>query len=232
MVFATSVRRWIWRGVVSHLSYCLARYIPASFSVTDQDEVEAFLQRYDFATLVTAADGNLTATHFPVVVRREASRLVVAGHVARANSHWKALDGSTEALLIFQGPHAYVSPTWYATGPAVPTWNYAVVHAYGPAQALEGTEFIEDVLNALVARYEGHRANPWRMDDLTVEYRRGALAAVVGIRMPVLRIEAKFKLGQNRQAADRLGAILGLEQEGHAEAASLAMFMRSHLKDS
>jgi transcriptional regulator len=207
-------------------------YIPASFNVTDQDEIETFLQRYDFATLVSAAGGSLIATHLPVVVRREGSGLVVVGHVARANPHWKMLNSATEALLIFQGPHAYVSPTWYETAPAVPTWNYAVVHGYGPAQAVEDAEFLEDVIDALVERYEGHRAKPWRTDGLPIEYRRGALAAVVGIRMPLLRIEAKFKLGQNRPAADRLGTILGLEQEGHADAASLAMFMRSYLKDS
>jgi transcriptional regulator len=207
-------------------------YVPDSFNVTDQDEIEAFLQRYDFATLVTATDGSLTATHLPVVVRREPSGLIVAGHVARANPHWKTLDGETEALLIFQGPHAYVSPTWYANGPAVPTWNYTVVHAYGQVQAVEDAEFLEDILEALLRRYEAHRLDAWRMDSLPIEYRSRALAAVVGIRMPVLRLEAKFKLGQNRAAADRRGTILGLEREGSVEAAGLATFMRSYLKDS
>ena len=206
-------------------------YVPDSFNVTDQDEIEAFLQRYDFATLVSAAGGSLTATHLPVVVRREASGLIVAGHVARANPHWKTLDGATEALLIFQGPHAYVSPTWYANEPAVPTWNYTVVHAYGPAQAVEDAEFLEDILEALLRRYEAHRVDAWRMDSLPIEYRSRALAAVVGIRMPVLRLEAKFKLGQNRAAADRRGTVLGLEREGSVEAAGLATFMRSYLKD-
>ena len=206
-------------------------YVPDGFNVTDQDDIEAFLQRYDFATLVSAGNGGLTATHLPVVVRREASGLMVAGHVARANPHWKALDGTTEALVIFQGPHAYVSPTWYANGPAVPTWNYTVVHAYGRAQAVEDAAFVEGVLEALVRRYEAHRVDGWRKDGLPIEYRRRALAAVVGIRLPVVRLEAKFKLGQNREAADRMGTVLGLEREGSAEAAGLAMFMRSYLKD-
>ena len=206
-------------------------YVPDSFNVDDQGEVEAFLQRYDFATLVSETGEGLTATHLPVVVRREASGLVVTGHVARANRHWKTLDGTTEALLIFQGPHAYVSPTWYSNGPAVPTWNYAVVHAYGRAQALEDPTFLEEVLEMLVRRYESHRVDGWRMDKLPSDYRSRALAAVVGIRMPVERLEAKFKLGQNRAAADRLGTLQGLEREGSAEATSLAMFMRSYLKD-
>ena len=134
-------------------------YVPDSFNVTDQDEIEAFLKRYDFATLVSGVGGGLTATHLPVVVRREASGLIVAGHVARANPHWKTLDGATEALLIFQGPYAYVSPTWYANGPAVPTWNYTVMHAYGRPQAVEDATFLEDVLETLVRRYEAHRVD-------------------------------------------------------------------------
>ena len=206
-------------------------YVPNSFHVTDQAEIDAFLQRYDFATLISAADGGLTATHLPVVVRREPSGLIIEGHVARANPHWKALDGSTEALLIFQGPHAYVSPTWYAHGPAVPTWNYTVVHAYGPAQAVDDPVFLEGVLEALVRRNESHRQNAWRMDGLPLDYRSRALAAVVGIRMPVLRLEAKFKLGQNRATADRVGTVQGLEQERSPDASALATFMRSYLKD-
>lgn len=206
-------------------------YVPDSFKVTDEDEIEAFLQRYDFATFVSMASGGLTATHLPVVVQREESGLVIAGHVARANPHWKSLDGVAEALLIFQGPHGYVSPTWYANGPAVPTWNYAVVHAYGRPQAVQDAAFLEDVLDALVRRYEAHRVEAWGTDGLPPEYRSRALAAVVGIRMPVLRLEAKFKLGQNRAAADRVGTVLGLEREGSAEASGLAMFMRSYLKD-
>jgi len=206
-------------------------YIPDSFSVADEGEIEAFVQRYDFGTLVSTANGALTATHLPVVVRREASGLVVASHVARANPHWKSLDGTSEALLIFHGPHGYVSPTWYAHGPAVPTWNYAVVHAYGLPQAREDVAFLEDVVGALVQRYEAHREAGWRLDNLPIDDRHRSLAAVVGIRMPVRRLEAKFKLGQNRVAADRMGTVLGLEREGSAEAVALATFMRAHLKD-
>jgi len=219
-------------------SFCLAvpqttstMYVPDSFKVANEGDVEAFLHRYDFATLVSPADGSLTATHLPVVVRREAAGLVVVGHVARANPHWKTLDGLVEGLLVFQGPHAYVSPTWYANGPAVPTWNYAVVHAYGRPEAVDDAKFLADVLEALVSRYEAHRPHAWQMDSLPTDYRSRALSAVVGIRMPVLKLEAKFKLGQNRVAADRIGTVAGLEQEGSAEAASLASFMRAHLKD-
>jgi transcriptional regulator len=205
-------------------------YVPNHFKVDDQREIEAFLERYDFATLVSTTGDGLLATHLPVVVRREASGLVVAGHVARANPHWKSLDGQTQALLIFQGPHGYVSPTWYAGGPAVPTWNYGVVHAYGPARAVEDVAFLTETLEALVQRYEAHRVNGWHMDNLPSGYRDRALTAVVGIRMPVSRLEAKFKLGQNRELADRLGTIEGLDREGSVESANLAAFMRRQMK--
>jgi len=208
-------------------------YVPEHFKVSDQREIEAFLERYDFATLVSADGGGLVATHLPVVVRREASGgLVVAGHVARANPHWKSLHGETEVLLIFHGPHGYVSPTWYSGGPAVPTWNYGVVHAYGPARAIEDVAFLEETLEALVRRYEAHRVNGWRMDGLPGDYRLRSLSAVVGIRVPVTRLEAKFKVGQNREMADRLGTVEGLEREGSTESASLAAFMRSHMKET
>jgi len=206
-------------------------YVPEQFKVSDLHEVEAFLERYDFATLVSTGGDGLIATHLPVVVRREASGFVVVGHVARANPHWKTLDGEAEALLIFHGPHGYVSPTWYAGGPAVPTWNYGVVHAYGPAQAVDDVAFLEETIGALVRRYEAHRVGGWRMDGLPGDYRRGALSAVVGIRVPVTRLEAKFKLGQNRAMADQLGTVEGLEREGSAGSASLAAFMRARLKD-
>lgn len=206
-------------------------YVPEPFKVDDQREIEAFLERYDFATLVSTVGGGLMATHLPVIVRREASGLVVSGHVARANPHWKDLDGETDALLIFQGPHGYVSPTWYAGGPAVPTWNYGVVHAYGPAHAVDDVAFLEETLEALVRRYEAHRVNGWRMDSLPDGYRGKALSAVMGIRMPVTRLEATFKLGQNRALADRLGTIQGLDREGSVESASLAAFMRRQMKE-
>src|SRR5882757_6288203 len=102
-------------------------YLPESFKIVDGPEIEAFLQRYDFATIVTPTPDGLIATHVPVVAKRASSGLVILGHIAKANSHWKNMDGTVESLAIFHGPHGYVSPTWYADSPAVPTWNYAVV---------------------------------------------------------------------------------------------------------
>lgn len=194
-------------------------------------EIEAFLQKYDFATIVSPTPETLIATHLPVVVTRAASGLVVMGHMARGNSHWKHMDGTVESIAIFHGPHGYVSPTWYATSPAVPTWNYAVVHLYGRPQAREEPAFVQDVLNDLVNRYEGSGPDAWRMEGLPQDYRTRQLSGIVGFEMPIVRVEAKFKLGQNRAAVDRFRTIEALERRESLEASSLAAFMRSHLKD-
>jgi transcriptional regulator len=215
--------------LVSRTATTIGMYIPESFRIVDEPEIEAFLQRYDFATIVTPAPETLIATHVPVAVKRDGPRLVLLGHVAKANPHWKSMDGTIESLVIFHGPHGYVSPRWYATSPAVPTWNYAVVHAYGRPQAREEPAFIEALLVDLLRRYEGSDA--WRIEDLPVDYRSRQLSGIVGFEMPVLRLEAKFKLGQNRAAIDRARTIEELERKNSSEASNLAAFMRAHVKD-
>lgn len=202
-------------------------YVPTSFKVDDQATIDAFLERYDFATIVSSGADGIVATHVPVVVKRTPSGLVLVGHVARANSHWQLMNGAGESLAIFHGPHSYVSPTWYASGPAVPTWNYATVHAYGKPQAVHDLTFTEDLLRELVHRHE-IVASGWRVEDLPPQYKDGLVSAIVAFEMPVHRFEAKFKLGQNRSAADRVGTIAGLEREQSAEANALAAFMRTH----
>jgi transcriptional regulator len=203
-------------------------YVPESFSVVDQAKIEAFLERYDFATIVSSPATGMVATHVPVVVRRGPAGLILVGHVARANSHWTVMNGAAESLAIFHGPHGYVSPTWYASGPAVPTWNYATVHAHGRPRAIHDVTFIQDLLHELVLRYEkGPKA--WRFEDLPPHFSEALVSAIVAFEMPVDRFEAKFKLGQNRSAEDRAGTIAGLERAPSTDAAALAAFMRSHL---
>lgn len=201
---------------------------PESFKIDDDVQIEHFLRRHDLATLVSAPASGMVATHVPVVVRRTAAGLVVVGHVARANAHWESMDGATAALAVFLGPHAYVSPTWYATGPAVPTWNYATVHAHGKPRAVADPAFTIDVLREIVQRYETG-AGAWRLDDLPPDFRDGLTASIVAFEMPVERLEAKFKLGQNRSAEDRAGTIAGLQRTPSPEAAALAAFMKAHL---
>jgi transcriptional regulator len=195
-------------------------YIPSAFRAADRAALDELIERHGFGTLVTVLDGAPFATHLPFVLDR--GRGVLLGHVARANPHVRALDGPAEALVIFQGPHAYVSPSWYATGPAVPTWNYAAVHVYGVPRRLDESATL-DLLGRLVGQYESGRERPWTM-DLPPDYLRKMLQGIVAFEVPMTRVEGKFKLNQNRPAEDRAGVIAAL-QAGGPEERALAEFM-------
>jgi transcriptional regulator len=203
-------------------------YIPQHFRVLDEPTLRDFMAAYDFATIVSASSDGLVASHVPVLSRRSGGALVIVGHVARANHHWRLMDGATPAMAIFHGPHGYVSPTWYETGPAVPTWNYGVVHAHGLPTAHEDEGFLRGVLEELVQRYEGNRPNGMRLETLPGDFYDRMLRAIVAFEMPAARLEGKFKLGQNRSIQDRLRTIAALERDGSREAAWLAEFMRRH----
>ena len=203
-------------------------YVPESFGVSDPRTLEAFIERYDFATLISSSSAGLVASHIPIIFRRSGERAVLVGHVARANSQWHCFDGMAEALAIFHGPHAYVSPSWYSTSPAVPTWNYAAVHVYGKPRATDDRTFTSAALGALVARYESTRAKPWQTESLGADFFENLARAIVAFEMPVERIEGKFKLGQNRSKEDRLGMLAGLESEHSSNADALAEFIRTH----
>ena len=199
-------------------------YIPTPFRVVDRETLYDFIEQHGFATLVTASQGGPVASHVPLWLDRE--RQVVAGHLAHANPQCDLLTG-VESLAIFQGPHAYISPTWYAATPAVPTWNYTAVHVTGIATRLSD-ERTAEVVDRLVSKYESGRANPWP-NELPPEFRQRMLAGIVGFELPLDRIEGKFKLGQNRSAADQKGVVQGLAGEG-GEAARLAEFASQFLE--
>jgi transcriptional regulator len=203
-------------------------YIPPHFRVSDEHTLQEFMQTYDFATIVSSSPDGLVTSHVPVLLRFSGSAPVIVGHMARANHHWQLMDGASPALAIFHGPHGYVSPSWYETAPAVPTWNYGVVHAHGLPAANEDGAFVRGVLEELVRRYEGHRPDGWRPESLPPDYYDRMRRAIVAFEMRVTRLEGKFKLGQNRSVEDRRRTIAALEKEGSPEAARLAEFMRRH----
>jgi transcriptional regulator len=181
-------------------------YIPASFSETDAVTLYQFMRANNFATLVTSVEGQLTATHLPFLA--DAERGVLRAHLARAKTQWKCFDGR-EALVIFQGPHAYISPTWYEVHPNVPTWNYTAVHVYGTPRIIDDETAVHSLLGALVEQHERGRQPEWHM-ELPEDYMYRMMQAIVGFEFPITRIEGKFKLSQNRPGVDVDGVIAGL----------------------
>lgn len=179
-------------------------YIPKHFLIEDADWIRAFMDEHRFATLVTIAGGEPFATHLPLLYEpRPGPYGKLRGHVARANSHWKTFESSTQ-LAIFTGPHAYVSPTWYETsGPAVPTWNYTAVHAYGKAQIIESPDGVRDLLARLTEREERGFSKRFTVETLDAEYVEHMMRQIVAFEIPLVRIEAKAKLNQNRPPEER-----------------------------
>jgi transcriptional regulator len=202
-------------------------YVPTHFEAGDRESLVRFIERYAFGTLVSTGADGLQVSHVPFLPEPDGERLRLLGHVARANEHWKSLEGATDVLAIFHGPHAYVSPTWYASHPSVPTWNYAVVHARGRAKLLDEAE-LHDLLMRLSSTYEAGNAKPWRMSELPADYVSSMLRAIVGFEIEVERLEGKFKLSQNRPA-DLPRVVAALEAGGEAE---LAAFMRENVPAS
>jgi transcriptional regulator len=201
-------------------------YSPAHFKIEDRTELLAFMRRHSFAGIVTHDGAVPHATHMPVLVSKGArDTLTLVSHMARANPQWRHFENGQEALVIFTGPHAYVSPAWYATQPAVPTWNYTAVHAYGRPRIVDDPTRFVAMLRELIEFYESPRADRWpgAMPD---EFRDRLMAGIVGVEIEVTRIEGKFKLSQNRSDADRAGVIAALSASTDQTEREVAELMR------
>lgn len=202
-------------------------YRPNLFRVDDREALCDFVERHAFGTLVTRAGDGFDVSHVPFLVERAVDGgLRLLTHMARANPQSGSMEGSDPVLAIFHGPHAYVSPSWYGHHPAVPTWNYAVVHAHGRARALAEEELL-DLLGRLSSKYEEGRPAPWRMEALSQDFVAKMLSAIRGFAIEVERIEGKFKLSQNRPADDAERVVAALEAGGET---ALAQLMRAHAR--
>jgi transcriptional regulator len=195
-------------------------YTPPAFAEDDPATIRQIVRDARLATLVTATAEGLVATPLPLMLADEGERGVLYGHVAKANPQWK-LPPVGEALAMFSGPDAYITPSWYASkrehGKVVPTWNYVAVHAYGPVEFFEDPDRLYDVVTRLTNLHEGERPERWAVTDAPAEFIRSQLRGIVGLRLPIARIEGKRKLSQNRPAGDRQGVAAGLaesEREG------------------
>jgi transcriptional regulator len=201
-------------------------YTPAPFAETDTATLHALIAANGFGLLVTVADGAPVVSHLPFTLDRARGRHgTLLSHMARANPQWRGFDGGGEALAVFQGPHGYVSPRWYRPGAAVPTWNYAVVHAWGVPRIVEDAASVRRQQADLAAAYEGNAADAWSLERQPGGYIDGMLRGIVAFELPIARLEGKFKLSQNRSAADRAGVVDGLRGSGRPGDAALADLM-------
>jgi transcriptional regulator len=191
-------------------------YVPPAFREDDRQTLHEVIRAARLSNLVTATADGVIATPLPLfLVEAEGEQGVLYGHLARANPQWqKAPVG--EALAIFMGPDAYITPSWYAAkaehGKVVPTWNYTAVHAYGPVEFFDDEQRLRNVVSRLTELHEGARAMPWSVSDAPDPYIKSQLRGIVGLRLPITKLEGKRKLSQNRNAADRAGVANGLAQ--------------------
>ncbi len=199
-------------------------YVPKHFVEPDAGAIAAIVAAHEFALLVTTQEARIEATHLPLRFEPASGakgRLI--GHVARANAQWRCFDGR-EVMAVFSGPHGYVSPRWYADAPAVPTRNYVAVHFYGTARAVEEPERLREILTALTRHYEAD--GPWSMEKLPADYMAGMLRGIVGVEIAITRIDAKFKLSQNRPEGDRRNVVAELRASPRAGDRELAAAMQ------
>ena len=180
-------------------------YIPKHFEITDEGEIFAFIQANAFGQLISTVEGRLFSTHIPFLLSSEYKQLL--GHLAKPNPQWKDIDGQ-EVLVTLQGPHDYISPTWYSS-PGVPTWNYQAVHVYGTCRAFNDTSRLKQLVELLTAKFESAFDKPWQPD-----YQESMLEGIVGIEIEITEIQCKFKLSQNRSSEDRLQVIEALGARG------------------
>ena len=205
-------------------------YTPRAFALDDLPEIQQLIQHTRLAQLVTVGENGLQASHLPLLLNPdEGPNGTLYGHLAKANPQWRELQNGSEALVIFAGADAYISPAFYPAkaehGKVVPTWNYIAVHAYGTPAVFSDAERLLKVVTALTDRHESGRAQPWRVSDAPADYIDGMLKAIVGFALPIERLVGKRKLSQNRSAADMAGVRDGLAASADVRDQTLARFI-------
>lgn len=206
-------------------------YLPRHFEETRAPILHELIRAHPLGVLVGLTSSGLVANHIPFEVDPDPAPFgTLRAHVARANPFWRECAPDVEALAVFRGPDAYVSPAWYPTkhdtGKVVPTWNYAVVHAHGPVRFIEDRAWLRQLVEQLTNRHEAGRREPWRITDAPPDYIDRQLGAIVGIEIPITRLVGKWKVGQNRPPEDRAGVVEGLSHEGGDAAAAMARLVR------
>jgi transcriptional regulator len=199
-------------------------YIPKLYAETDIAKLQTFMQENNFAILFSSRDNQPMASHLPFMLdttRGEYGTLIA--HFAKANPHWQQLDAETEVLVVFQGAHSYISPSWYTPPTVVPTWNYATVHAYGKPTLIHDTEQLETMVKDLVQQHD-------HLPHLDEQFPHNLLQAIVGMEIPITRLEGKFKFNQNRSIADQQAVVDALSQSDDTMHHAVADIMQKNIE--
>ncbi len=210
-------------------------YSPQQFEETRLEVLHELVRAHPLGTFVILAGSELSANHVPFLVRADqGANGTLCAHVARTNPLWKQLGGEIEALVVFQGPESYITPSWYpskhADGKAVPTWNYAVVHAYGKPRAIEDAGWLLEHVTQLTHAHEAGQALPWQVTDAPKDFTDHMLGRIVGIEIPISKLQGKWKVSQNRKFADRLGVAAGLESQATERSRAMAKLVMERAK--
>jgi transcriptional regulator len=212
-------------------------YIPAYFEESRIEVLHDLILTHPFSTLVTMSSIGINANHIPLHLIQEAGQYgSLQGHVARANPVWSDLVNDVEALVIFQGPNSYITPSWYPTkqehGKVVPTWNYVTVHAYGTLRVIDDPAWVKKQLESLTTQQEASFDKPWTISDAPVEFTDKMIGAIVGIEILITKLIGKWKVSQNQPALNQIGVMQGLESLGKSEATELATIVEKALQNS
>jgi transcriptional regulator len=210
-------------------------YVPAHFNEERVELLHELIRGRPLGTLVTLSAAGLNANPIPFEIDAEPAPFgTLRGHVARANPVWRDFSPDIEALVIFQGPQAYVSPSWYPskkiTGEVVPTYNYVMVHGYGTMKVVHDREWLRGLVTRLTNRFESDRSAPWHVTDAPAPFIDKQLSAIVGIEIVLSKLIGKWKVSQNRSADDRAGVVAGLAERGDGDAAAIAHWVRDKLQ--
>ena len=202
-------------------------YIPSFNRIEDRELIVQFIKSHGFATIISHGENGMVASHLPVLWNQDGEEWgTLRSHMARANPQWRHFESRKEILCLFHGPHAYISPSWYVNQHTVPTWNYAVVHVYGVPNLVKET-VLRKIVYDTTDKYESGRPQPWRI-PLTEEELNNQLKAIVGFSIQISRVEAKFKLGQNRSLEDQDSMLRALQSSADWASRELADFIAAH----
>jgi transcriptional regulator len=205
-------------------------YLLDHFRVDDVPQIHALMRARPFAVLVSDGSAGLYASHLPTVLKGEGPYGVIECHLARPNPHWRDLADGNEALMIFQGPEGYITPNWYPskgqTGKVVPTWNFAVVHAYGRPEVMTEKDWLLRHVTDLTTQQEKNETKPWAPSDAPSTYIDVMLRGIVGFRFPITRLEGKWKMSQNREIQDQVGVVNGLSNRRDGDDLEIAKWIR------